>query len=319
MRAGHHAARGERRIEHVFEVILLAELLARERRAFAERPQLRRRDLAVHRRHAAVGAREQMARGDELQRLLDHFGNFLRRLHAVACHVDHADEHVLALEQLHQLDRHARVDALERDLLDPAFRQRGEDLLVLAPGFAERLLPVEVGLDAVAVADVHAGRALQPGDGAVQGVDAPALDVVHVDVEGRLVELDHVDAVLLQRARLLVEQLGERHGQLHLVAVVLVGERVDDGHRPRHGDLDLLLRVRAQDAGFGLVHAPLELQRAGHHRHHRVVAVVADAHLHLALEVDALDVLEEAVDEVLARLLAVGDDVQAGVFLLLQP
>ena len=62
---------------------------------------------------------------------------------------------------------------------------------------------------------------------------------LHVDVEGGLVELDHVDAVLLQRARLLVEQLGERHRQLHLVAVVPVGDGVDDGHRPGHGDLDL--------------------------------------------------------------------------------
>ena len=73
------------------------------------------------------------------------------------------------------------------------------------------------------------------------------------------------------------------------------------------------------DQRFGLVHAALQPQRADDHRHHRVVAVVADAHLHLVLEVDALDVLEEAVHEVLPRLLAVGDDVDAGVLLLLQP
>ena len=72
-------------------------------------------------------------------------------------------------------------------------------------------------------------------------------------------------------------------------------------------------------ARLGLVHAALQAQRADHLRHHRLVAVVADAHLHLVLEVDALDVLEEAVHEVLARLLAVADDVEAGVFLLLEP
>ena len=88
---------------------------------------------------------------------------------------------------------------------------------------------------------------------------------------------------------------------------------------PGHGDLELVLRVRAREPRLGLVHAALEPQRADHLRHHRVVAVVADAHLHLVLEVDALDVLEEAVHEVLARLLAVGDDVDAGVLLLLQP
>ena len=65
------------------------------------------------------------------------------------------------------------------------------------------------------------------------------------------------------------------------------------------------------------MHAPLEPQRAGDHRHHRLVAVGANAHLDLAREVDALDELEEPVDEVLARLLAVADDVDAGVLLLL--
>ena len=46
-------------------------------------------------------------------------------------------------------------------------------------------------------------------------------DLVHVDVEGRLVELDHVDAVGFERARLLVEQVGEGERHLHAVAVVL--------------------------------------------------------------------------------------------------
>src|SRR5688572_13443291 len=67
------------------------------------------------------------------------------------------------------------------------------------------------------------------------------------------------------------------------------------------------------------MHATLQTQLAGDDRHHRIVAIVADAHLHLAAEVDALDELEETVHEMLARLLAVADDVDAGVFLLLQP
>src|SRR5436853_4779144 len=74
-----------------------------------------------------------------------------------------------------------------------------------------------------------------------------------------------------------------------------------------------------RQARFGLVDSSLELQWPGDHRHHRVVAVVADPHLHLAAEIDALDELEEAVDEVLPRLLAVGDDVEPGVLLRLEP
>ena len=52
-------------------------------------------------------------------------------------------------------------------------------------------------------------------------------------------------------------------------------------------------------------------------RHHRLVAVGADAHLDLVGEVDAVDEFEKAVHEMLARLLAVADDVDAGVLLQL--
>ena len=153
----------------------------------------------------------------------------------------------------------------------------------------------------------------------MQRLDAPALDVVHVDVERGLVELDHVDPVLLERTCFLVEELGERHRQLHLVAIVLVRNGVDDGHRPRQGELELPLRMGTCKSRFRLVYAALQAERLGHHRHHGFVAVVPDAHLHFAREVDALDRLEEAMDEVLTRLLAVGDDLHAGVFLRFEP
>ena len=52
-----------------------------------------------------------------------------------------------------------------------------------------------------------------------------------------------------------------------------------------------------------------------HHRHHRFVAVGADSHLDLVREVDAVDEFQKAVDEMLTRLFAVADDVDAGVLL----
>ena len=67
--------------------------------------------------------------------------------------------------------------------------------------------------------------AVTPSIALVQRLDAPAGDLVHVDVERRLIELDHVDAVGRERARFLVEQAGERHRHLHAVAVVAVGDR----------------------------------------------------------------------------------------------
>jgi hypothetical protein len=69
--------------------------------------------------------------------------------------------------------------------------------------------------------------------------------------------------------------------------------------------------------GFRLVDAPLQPHRRHDGRDHRCVAIVADAHRHLMGEVDAVDEFEEAVDEVLARLLAVGDHCQPGVLLQL--
>ena len=81
-----------------------------------------------------------------------------------------------------------------------------EGPLVLAPLAAEGRLPVDVGLDAVAVADVHGGRAGQALVGPLERRDAPRRHVVQVDVEGGLVELDDVDAGGLQLARLLVQR-----------------------------------------------------------------------------------------------------------------
>src|SRR5437667_7751503 len=59
-------------------------------------------------------------------------------------------------------------------------------------------------------------------------------------------------------------------------------------------------------------------ERAGNGWHFRLIAVVANAHDHFAAEIDALDLLQEAMDEMLTRLLAIADDIDPRVFLLLQ-
>ena len=188
---------------------------------------------------------------------------------------------------------------------------------VLAPLGAQRALPVDVRLDAVAVADMHRGGARQALGRALQRRHAPFLHRVHVDVERGLVELDHIDAVGLQCPRLLVQQRGERHRQRRAVTVVRIGDRIDNRHRPRQRELQLSRGMFARLPGLGGVHAVAQPQRAGDCRHHRLVAVVADAHFDAPAEVDPFDILQEAVHEMLPRLLAVGDDVDAGVLLQL--
>src|SRR5271155_3049913 len=52
-------------------------------------------------------------------------------------------------------------------------------------------------------------------------------------------------------------------------------------------------------------------------RHLCLVAVVANAHRDAAGEIDAFDLLEKPVDEMLPRLLAVGHDVDPGILVQL--
>ena len=53
------------------------------------------------------------------------------------------------------------------------------------------------------------------------------------------------------------------------------------------------------------------------HRHIGVVAI-ADAHRFLVGEVDAIEAFDECGDEMPARLLAIGDDVDARAFLIFE-
>src|SRR5207247_2145441 len=206
--------------------------------------------------------------------------------------------------------------ALERDLVDPAPGEEGERRLVLTPLAAERRLPVDVGLDAVAVADMHGGRAADALDRPVKRLDPPRRDVVQVDIERGLVELEDVEPERGELPRLLVDNLRELQRKPAAVAVVLVGKRVHDRHGARQRELELPRRVGAREGDLRRVRPPPAPERPGHGGHLGLVAVRADADRDAAGEVDALDVLEKAVDEVLPALFAVGHDVDARRLLL---
>ena len=99
--------------------------------------------------------------------------------------------------------------------------------------------------------------------------------------------------------------------------VVAVVQRVDHRHRAGQRVLDLALRLAAQERGVVDVDRMPARDRAHDHRHVGVVAV-ADAHRLLVGEVHAVQSLDEGRHEVTARLLAVGDDVDARVLLVEQ-
>src|SRR6185503_14609330 len=127
--------------------------------------------------------------GHVFARLGGYLRNLLRRLHGIAGNVDGADQDILAFEQPNEAHRHSRIAALQRDLADAALGYGGEDGLVLTPLAAQGGLPIDVGLDAVAVADVDGGGAREAGGGPLERGDAPIGHLVHEHVEGRLVEL----------------------------------------------------------------------------------------------------------------------------------
>ena len=86
----------------------------------------------------------------------------------------------------------------------------------------------------------------------MQRLDAPGRGGIHIDIEGRLVELDDVDAVGGEPARFLVEQIGKSHRELDPVAVMLVGDGVDDGHRAGQSEFQLACRMRAREPRLAL-------------------------------------------------------------------
>src|SRR5437773_12576339 len=120
-----------------------------------------------------------------------------------------------------------RVRAFERNLIDRRPGELRESLLVVPPFAAQRLLPLDVGFDSVAVADMDGSGAAKPLGCALEGGDTPIPNLVKVDIECGLVELNDVDARRLDRPCLVVQNFGVREGKVSATLVVRVEPRVD--------------------------------------------------------------------------------------------
>jgi hypothetical protein len=80
---------------------------------------------------------------------------------------------------------------------------------------------------------------------------------------------------------------------------------------PGSGELQPAIGIAARERRLVALHRASPSDRCRDRRHVHDIAVVADPHPGLLRPVDALDLLEEAVNEVDAGLLAVRDDVDA--------
>ena len=143
-------------------------------------------------------------------------------------------------------------------------------------------------------------------------VDAPLRDLVEVDVERRLVELHDVDAggdqvgdLLADRARERERRVRERspYASSTTVSTSVIGPGIVIFSSPS-------VSVRAKRTSSTWTERDAA-DFAGDGRAHGLVAVVADPALLALRRVDAREPLGEPVHEMLARLLAVGDGVDA--------
>ena len=188
-----------------------------------------------------------------------------------------------------------RVHAFQTDLVNAALGQGREYFFVLTPFLAQGVFPIDIGLDAIAIANVHGSGAGQPLRCALQGFHAPVRGFFHVDIESGFVKLNDVDTVSLQSQGFLVQQLCKCHrhfdAAVFTFAIKTVGHGVHDGHGARQCEFDFACRVCPQQLGFHGVHTTFEAELGHDLRHHRVIAVVANAHLDFVLKVNAFDLL----------------------------
>src|SRR5258708_37909217 len=94
---------------------------------------------------------------------------------------------------------------------------------------------------------------------------------------------------------------------------------VADGHRTGQFDLEHAARMGTGKSQILAVHRATPPYRPRHRRHLELVAIVANAHFRLLAPVDAIHQLQETIDEIDTRLLAVADYIDSRVSLLVEP
>ena len=206
---------------------------------------------------------------------------------------------------------------LQRDDVDAGLLQLGKGLLILPPLRAQGLFPVRIGLDAVAIADVYGRFTLEPLQCPLQRGDAPVVHLIKEHVKRRLIKLDDIDTCRLQLPGFLIENLGKFPRQFFPAFIVGIIQRIDHGHRARQRPLDRLTGLLTQEPGILNKHRLLARHSAHHGRHARIIAIT-NSYGFALLEINAAEVLDKGRHKVLAGLLTITDDIDAGQLLFVQ-
>ena len=164
---------------------------------------------------------------------------------------------------------------------------------------------------------MHGGLTVKPFNGLFQGSDAPVIHLIEKHVKGGFIELDDIHTGRFQLPGFLVEYLGELPGQLFAAFVMGIVQRVDHRHGARQCPLDRLIGLLTQEPGVVNKHRLLATHSADHRGHAGIVAITNSNGL-APLEINAVEVFDEGGHEVLARLLAITDNINASQLLVLQ-
>ena len=159
-------------------------------------------------------------------------------------------------------------------------------------------------------------RAIQAFNRTIERFNAPCGNGVEIDIEGGFVELKVINTGGDQFLGFLVQNFSKGHRHFRAVAIMLVGQRINDGHGPGHGELERMVSMRAGELYLVSMDRSFAAEGRDHRRAIRVIAIIADADRCFFVEIDAVDFLKDTVHEMLARLFAIRDDIDPGFFLI---
>jgi hypothetical protein len=177
------------------------------------------------------------------------------------------------------------------------------------------MLPIEVRLNPVAIADVDSRLARHIANARVEGVDTPLVDLLEEHIKRGFVELNDIDPERAEIENLVVDDVGKGKREIATRTVVAIEERIHDRHWSRYCNLERTIGHAAGEANLAGVHAGGAANRRNDTWAIGFIAIAADSAPHLLGEIDAFDAGDESMDEVLPRLFAVGHDVDPGVLL----
>src|SRR5262245_33352624 len=148
----------------------------------------------------------------------------------------------LSAQHLEDGGGQVRFRQLERALLYPALRQRGEYLVIAVLPFLAAALA-----RTIAVADMHTARDGCTLEGMIHRLHTPRVQLVGQARDGRLVELDELAAGVRERADLAAQRAGESERQRTLVSVIFVVDAVHQRGRTGKSHLDRFAGKTAQE------------------------------------------------------------------------